>query len=48
MNGSDRSASVIDAGGSVVAAIPLGGKPEDAVSDPAAGRVRGDPLHAAG
>ena len=39
MNGSGRSATVIDAGGKVVATIPLGGKPEAAVSDPAAGRV---------
>jgi DNA-binding beta-propeller fold protein YncE len=38
-NGTGRSASVIDAGGSVVATIPLGGKPEAGVSDPAAGRV---------
>jgi YVTN family beta-propeller protein len=39
MNGTGRSASVIDASGKVVATIPLGGKPEGAVSDPAAGRV---------
>src|SRR5438093_4442423 len=39
MNGSGKSASVIDASGRVVATIPLGGKPEAAVSDPAAGRV---------
>ena len=39
MNGNGRSASVIDAGGKVVATIPLGGKPEAAVPDPAAGRV---------
>jgi YVTN family beta-propeller protein len=39
MNGSGRSASVIDASGTVVATIPLGGKPEAAVSDPAVGRV---------
>jgi DNA-binding beta-propeller fold protein YncE len=39
MNGSGRSATVIDAAGNVVATIPLGGKPEAGVSDPAAGRV---------
>ena len=39
MNGSGKSATVIDAGGKVVATIPLGGKPEAAVPDPAAGRV---------
>jgi YVTN family beta-propeller protein len=39
MNGSGKSASVIDASGKVVATIPLGGKPEAAVADPAAGRV---------
>ena len=39
MNGSGRSATVLDASGNVVATIPLGGKPEAAVSDPAAGRV---------
>jgi DNA-binding beta-propeller fold protein YncE len=38
-NGTGRSATVIDAGGSVVATIPLGGKPEAGVSDPDAGRV---------
>ena len=39
MNGSGRSATVIDADGKVVATIPLGGKPEAGVPDPAAGRV---------
>src|SRR5260370_21602936 len=39
MNGSGKSATVIDASGNGVATIPLGGKPEAAVSDPAAGRV---------
>jgi YVTN family beta-propeller protein len=39
MNGSGKSASVIDASGKVVATIPLGGKPEAAVPDTAAGRV---------
>lgn len=39
MNGSGRSATVIDASGKVVATIPLGGKPEAAVPDPAAGRI---------
>jgi YVTN family beta-propeller protein len=39
MNGSGKSASVIDASGKVVATIPLGGKPEAAVADTAAGRV---------
>src|SRR5439155_13187694 len=39
MNGSGKSATVIDAAGNVVKTIPLGGKPEAAVSDPAAGRV---------
>jgi len=38
-NGSGKSASVIDASGVVVATIPLGGKPEAGVPDPAAGRV---------
>jgi DNA-binding beta-propeller fold protein YncE len=38
-NGAGKSASVISAAGSVVATIPLGGKPEAGVSDPAAGRV---------
>ncbi len=38
-NGSGKSASVIDAKGTVVATIPLGGKPEAGVPDPAAGRV---------
>ena len=38
-NGTGRSATVIDAAGNVVATIPLGGKPEAGVSDPAAGRV---------
>jgi DNA-binding beta-propeller fold protein YncE len=38
-NGAGKSASVIDAGGKVVATIPLGGKPEAAVPDPAVGRV---------
>src|SRR5262245_25763839 len=38
-NGSGKSASVIDASGNVVATIPLGGKPEAGVSDPAVGRV---------
>jgi YVTN family beta-propeller protein len=38
-NGNGKSASVIDASGKVVATIPLGGKPEAGVSDPAAGRV---------
>ena len=38
-NGSGKSASVIDASGKIVATIPLGGKPEAGVSDPAAGRV---------
>jgi DNA-binding beta-propeller fold protein YncE len=38
-NGSGKSASVIDASGTVVATIPLGGKPEAGVPDPAAGRV---------
>src|SRR5712692_6368827 len=38
-NGTGKSASVIDAGGKVVATIPLGGKPEAGVADPAAGRV---------
>jgi DNA-binding beta-propeller fold protein YncE len=38
-NGTGRSATVIDAGGKVVATIPLGGKPEAGVADPAAGRV---------
>jgi DNA-binding beta-propeller fold protein YncE len=38
-NGSGKSASVIDASGRVVATIPLGGKPEAGVPDPAAGRV---------
>jgi DNA-binding beta-propeller fold protein YncE len=39
MNGSGKSATVIDAAGAVVATIPLGGKPEAGVADPAAGRV---------
>jgi DNA-binding beta-propeller fold protein YncE len=39
MNGTGRSATVIDLSGKVVATIPLGGKPEAGVSDPAAGRV---------
>src|SRR5947208_16813758 len=39
INGTGKSASVIDASGRVVATIPVGGKPEAAVSDPAAGRV---------
>ena len=39
MNGSGKSATVIDAAGNVVATIPLGGKPEAAVPDTAAGRV---------
>jgi DNA-binding beta-propeller fold protein YncE len=39
LNGSGKSASVIDASGKVVATIPLGGKPEAAVPDTAAGRV---------
>jgi YVTN family beta-propeller protein len=39
MNGSGKSASVIDASGKVVATIPLGGKPEAAVPDTAAARV---------
>ena len=38
-NGGGKSASVIDASGKVVATIPLGGKPEAGVADPAAGRV---------
>jgi DNA-binding beta-propeller fold protein YncE len=38
-NGGGKSASVIDASGKVVATIPLGGKPEAGVPDPAAGRV---------
>ena len=39
-NGAGKSATVIGAeSGKVVATIPLGGKPEAAVSDPAAGRV---------
>jgi YVTN family beta-propeller protein len=39
MNGTGKSASVIDASGKVVATIPLGGKPEAAVPDTGAGRV---------
>jgi DNA-binding beta-propeller fold protein YncE len=39
MNGSGKSATVLDASGAVVATIPLGGKPEAGVADPAAGRV---------
>jgi DNA-binding beta-propeller fold protein YncE len=39
MNGTGRSATVIDASGKVVATIPLGGKPEAGVPDPAARRV---------
>jgi DNA-binding beta-propeller fold protein YncE len=38
-NGSGKSASVINAAGTVVATIPLGGKPEAGVPDTAAGRV---------
>ena len=38
-NGSGKSASVLNAAGTVVATIPLGGKPEAGVPDPAAGRV---------
>lgn len=38
-NGSGKSASVINAAGTVVATIPLGGKAEAGVPDPAAGRV---------
>jgi DNA-binding beta-propeller fold protein YncE len=38
-NGTGRSATVIDAGGTVVATIPLGGKPEAGVPDTATGRV---------
>ena len=39
MNGTGRSATVIDLSGKAVATIPLGGKPEAGVADPAAGRV---------
>lgn len=38
-NGGGKSASVINAAGTVVATIPLGGKPEAGVPDTAAGRV---------
>lgn len=39
-NGHGKSATVIDASsGKVVATVPLSGKPEFAVSDPAAGRI---------
>ena len=38
-NGSGKSATVINAAGTVVATIPLGGKPEAGVPDVAAGRV---------
>src|SRR2546425_8442939 len=39
MNGTGKSATVINADGKVIATIPLGGKPEAGVSDPAADRV---------
>ena len=38
-NGTGKSASVINASGTVVSTIPLGGKPEAAVPDVSAGRV---------